>query len=175
MCRCVSISLFRCASRSIASENYDGNAIIRIKIPWFAQMKICSLAPGFGWVERDWNSWVCIKSDIAHFHPNCVWCLRVTHKATNMADNRRFVWTEEEVVAFLTLIKEKQITAILDSKQQRNSSIYQELWVGTPVKRLSCQPVENSWVSSFHHSPYFWWKHTYNISHSIKQFLYKWS
>jgi len=39
-------SLFRCASRSIASENYDGKAIIRIKIPWFAQMKIRSLAPG---------------------------------------------------------------------------------------------------------------------------------
>jgi len=34
---------------------------------------------------------------------------------------------EEEVVVFLTLIKEKQITAILDSKQQRNANIYQEL------------------------------------------------
>ena len=53
-----------------------------------------------------------------------------------MADNGRFVWTEEDVVAFLTLIKEKQITAILDSKQQRNASIYQELRVGKPVKRL---------------------------------------
>jgi len=31
--RCVSIGLFRCASRSIASENYDGNAIVRFKIP----------------------------------------------------------------------------------------------------------------------------------------------
>jgi len=40
-----------------------------------------------------------------------------------MADNGRFVWTEEEVVVFLTLTKEKQITAILDSKQQRNASI----------------------------------------------------
>ena len=120
--RCVYISLCRCASRSIASENYDGNAI-----PWFAQMKIRSLAAGFGWFERGGNSCVRIKSDVAHFHSNCFQCLRVTHKTTNMADNGRFVWTEEEVVAFLTLIREKQIIAILDSKQQRNASIYQEL------------------------------------------------
>jgi len=53
----------------------------------------------------------------------CFNLLLVTHKTTNMADNGRFVWTEAEVVAFLTLIKEKQITAILDSKQQRNASI----------------------------------------------------
>jgi len=125
ICRCVSISLFRCASSSI----YDGNAIIQIKIPWFAQMKIRSLAPGFGWIQRDGNGCVRIKSDVAHFHPNRFRCLRVTHKTTNMADNGRFVWTEEEVVAFLTLIKEKQITTILDSKQQRNTSIYQELRV----------------------------------------------
>ena len=124
--RCVSISLIRCASRSIASENYDGNAIIRIKIPRNAQMKIRSPAPGFGWFERDGNSCV---SDVAHFHPNCFRHLRVTHKTKNISDNGRFVWTEEEVVAFLTLIKEKQITAILDSKQQRNTSIYQELRV----------------------------------------------
>jgi len=90
VCRCVSISLFRCASRSIASENYDGNAVIRSKIPWFTQMKICSLAPGFVFFERDGNSCVRIKSDIAHFQPNCFRCLRVTHKTTNMADNGRF-------------------------------------------------------------------------------------
>ena len=128
--RCVSFSLFRYASRSIAWENYDGNAIIRIRIPRFAQMKIRSLAPGFGWFKRDGNSYVRIKSDKAHFLPNCFRCLRVTHKTTNMADKGRFFCgRKKEVVAFLTLVKEKQITAILDSKQQRNASIYQELRV----------------------------------------------
>jgi len=50
-----------------------------------------------------------------------------------MAANGKFAWKEEEVVAFLTLTKEKQITAIVHSKQQRNASIYQELRVGKPV------------------------------------------
>ncbi len=46
----------------------------------------------------------------------------------NMADNNiRLVWTEDEIVSFLRLIKEKNITTILDSKQQRNATIYQEL------------------------------------------------
>ncbi len=46
----------------------------------------------------------------------------------NMADdNIRLVWTEDEIVSFLRLIKEKNITTILDSKQQRNATIYQEL------------------------------------------------
>ncbi len=46
----------------------------------------------------------------------------------NMADNNiNLVWTEDEIVSFLWLIKEKNITTILDSKQQRNATIYQEL------------------------------------------------
>ncbi|KAL7408291.1 hypothetical protein ABVT39_021136 [Epinephelus coioides] len=39
----------------------------------------------------------------------------------------RYVWTEEETEVFLTLIRDKNITAILDSKQQRNAGCYKEL------------------------------------------------
>ena len=40
--------------------------------------------------------------------------------------NNRYVWTAEEVKLFLAFIEEKNLTAILDGKQQRNSTIYQE-------------------------------------------------
>jgi transposase-like protein len=36
------------------------------------------------------------------------------------------VWTDEEIKLFLALIKENNLTAILDGKQQRNSTIYQD-------------------------------------------------
>ena len=39
----------------------------------------------------------------------------------------RYMWTEEETELFLQMIKEKNITAILDSKQQRNAELYKEL------------------------------------------------
>ena len=66
-----------------------------------------------------------------------------------MADNGRFVWTEEEVGAFLAVIKEKQITAILDSKQQRNASVYQEVCVEMCSRGFD-QPrtaLRNKWQS----------------------------
>ena len=40
--------------------------------------------------------------------------------------NTRYVWTDEEIKLFLALIKENNLTAILDGKQQRNSTIYQD-------------------------------------------------
>ena len=63
--RCVSISLFRRASRSIASENYDGNAIILIRTN-----ENTLASAGF------WNSWKQLCSHQVrrsalspHFHP----------------------------------------------------------------------------------------------------------
>ena len=40
--------------------------------------------------------------------------------------NTRYVWTDEEIKLFLALIQEKNLTAILDGKQQRISTIYQD-------------------------------------------------
>lgn len=39
----------------------------------------------------------------------------------------RHLWTEEVTKQFLGLIRKKNITAILDDKQQRNAKIYQGL------------------------------------------------
>ena len=44
-----------------------------------------------------------------------------------MAGNSRYVWTDEETKVFLALIQERNVTAILDGKQQRNAIIYQDL------------------------------------------------
>ena len=41
--------------------------------------------------------------------------------------NTRYVWTNEEIKLFLALIQLKNLTAILDGKQQRISTIYQDL------------------------------------------------
>ena len=49
-------------------------------------------------------------------------------------ENNRYVWTYEEVQLFLALIEEKNITATLDGKQQRNSTIYQHLIESTLSK-----------------------------------------
>ena len=46
------------------------------------------------------------------------------------------MWTAEEVKLFLALIEEKNITAILDGKQQRNSTIYQDLRESIVIKRI---------------------------------------
>ena len=50
--------------------------------------------------------------------------------------SNRFFWTAEEVKLFLALIKEKNITAILDGKQQRNSTIFQDLRESIVIKRI---------------------------------------
>ena len=46
---------------------------------------------------------------------------RVLLRQQDGAGMARYVWTGEETEVFLYLIKEKNITAILDSKQQRNA------------------------------------------------------
>ena len=38
-----------------------------------------------------------------------------------------YVWTEEEMETLLAIIFQKNITAILDSKQQRNAECYKEI------------------------------------------------
>ena len=48
----------------------------------------------------------------------------ITSLRVNMA---RYVWTEEETETFLAIILEKNTTAILDSKQQRNAECYKEI------------------------------------------------
>ena len=39
----------------------------------------------------------------------------------------RYVWTEEETTLLLTVICDKNVTAIFDSKQQRNSESYKDI------------------------------------------------
>ncbi|XP_022541601.1 uncharacterized protein LOC111196509 [Astyanax mexicanus] len=52
----------------------------------------------------------------------------------------RYVWTDEETSAFLDLIDESNINAILDGKQQRNAQMYQEL-----QQKMSKKGFEKPW------------------------------
>ena len=50
------------------------------------------------------------------------------HMITSLGVNMAwYVWTEEETETFLAIILEKNTTAILDSKQQRNAECYKEI------------------------------------------------
>ncbi len=61
-------------------------------------------------------------------HLQVTWC-NVIHKKSydHYLKMARYVWTEDETEFFVKLIKDKKITGILDSKQQRNATIYQNL------------------------------------------------
>ncbi len=39
----------------------------------------------------------------------------------------QYVWTEEETELLLTVIRDKNVTIILDNKQQRNSECYKDI------------------------------------------------
>ena len=56
-------------------------------------------------------------------------------------DNKvRYVWGDEETLFFLELIKEANVNAILNGKQQRNATVYQEL-----QKQMMAKGFDKTW------------------------------
>ena len=74
------------------------------------------------------NNDTCSRNDVSIF--NRLYILQTYPLITyieQMANvNTRYVWTEKEIKLFLALIQENNLTAILDGKQQRISTIYQD-------------------------------------------------